>query len=256
VKKKFLIITTILFVVFGVIATVFFFLMKSAESGNTDSSSDANETEQVETYDAGPLAEKLEFLKLNTYDEVKAYAEENPVYIQTSNDPTVFTVGELYIGESPVTLLYQLNEDGTINRIDGYCSLSLDVGSASGVGNTIEHLNTLIAAYFDVDQFGHDAFNKEGAPLNCFGEQLYEEMFNNGATYGLSVIDESSTYWNVSAVVVEQKHLDIEFFRCFDLSVYDDTTPNIDLRVTEQENEEIEGESEEMTEVETGKETV
>lgn len=228
-KKKILIISIILTLFFMIVATVFFFLMKNTEPSNSKSNPDEYDTSQV--------VEELDFLKLNTYDEIKQYADEYPIYIQSSDDNTMFGIGELYIEDRPVTLFYQLNENGSINRFDGSYSYELKETFAEDVSYTIKCFNNIISDFFLVENFGHAFYGENGAPITSFNEKIYDEVLEGKATYGLSIIDESNTYWYVTATVVDKKCMNFEFFRCFDLSTYNDDSPNLDLRIKDETGE-------------------
>lgn len=228
-KKKILIISIILTLFFLIVATVFFFLMKNSESSNSRSNPDEYDTSQV--------VEKIDFLKLNTYDEIKQYADEYPIYIQSSDDNTMFGIGELYIEESPVNLFYQLNENGSMHRYDGSYSYELKETSAEDVTYVIKCFNNIISDFFLVENFGHVFYGEDGAPITTFDEQIYVEFFEGKVTYGLSIIDESNTYWYVTAMVTDKEYINFEFFRCFDLSTYSDDSPNLDLRIKDETGE-------------------
>lgn len=228
-KKKFLTISIILTVFFLLVAIVFFFLMKNSEE--TDTASNPDE------YDVSQVVDKINFLKLNTYDELKAYADEFPIYIQPSDDKTLFAIGELYIEESPVQLFYKLNEDGSMKRFDGYYSLKLEDASADKVDYVIKCFNNVLSTFFIVEQFGHAFYGEDGAPILYFDEQIYADMLEGKATYGLSVIDKDETYWYITAEVRDKEYVDFEFFRCFDLSTYNDNSPYLDLRITDETGE-------------------
>ena len=247
-KKKLLKISIVLAILFLIIAVVFFFLMKNttpetpgAEGGEGDGFTQV----EPEVYDASHIVKEIKFLKLNTYDEIKKYADENPVYIQTSDDATVFAIGELYIEDRPVSLFYKLNADNSIKRFDGSYSYEMSDPSASEISRVLSHLDCVVAGCFDYEEFDHSVFGEDGMNINIYDEASYELMLDGKAKYNLSVIDEHNTYWNISAVVIDHKQIKIEFFRCFDLSVYDDDTPNIDLRIEEEGGE---GNYEEETE--------
>lgn len=228
-KKKLLIFSTIAFFVFLIVATIFFFLMKNAEPDNSG--------EDPADYNVGHIVEKIEFLNFITYDEIKQYADDYPIYIQTSSDENMFAIGELYVEDNPVTLFYQLNDDKTINRFDGKYSIELKKSDKEHVWDLVSTFNRIIVENFIVGNFDHDLFDQDGSPIDAYSEESYELMLNGKAKYNLSIIDRNETYWNISAMVVDKKYVEFEFFRCFDLSVYNDDSPNIDLRVPEETGE-------------------
>lgn len=225
-KKKLLIISTIAIFVILIVATIFFFLSKNAKTNNAN--------ENTEDYNVGHIVEKIEFLNFITYDEIKQYAENYPIYIQTSSDKNMFAIGELYIEDNPVTLFYQLNDDNTINRFDGKYSIELEKSDKDHVWNLVSLFNRIVVEHFIVGTFEYDMFDQDGAPIDAYAEESYELMLNGKARYNLSIIDRNETYWNISAVVVDKKYVEFDFFRCFDLSTYNDNSPNIDLRVSEE----------------------
>lgn len=225
-KKKTLKISIILTIFFLVVAVVFFFLMKNAESDmNLDESKGDDEL-----YDVSQIVRDINFLKLNTFEEIEKYANEYPIYIQSSDDKTLFAIGELYIKDLPVSLFYKLNDDGSINRFDGSYSYELPESTKDEVWNVISYFNHIIDEYFYFTYFDYDVYDEDGAPIDPYSETSYELILNGKAKYNLSVIDEHGTYWNISASVKDGKKMEFEFFRCFDLSIYDDDSPNIDLR--------------------------
>lgn len=226
-KKKVFTVSVILFLVFLIIATIFFFLMKNAQPSNTGES----QQEMTEVYDVTPVAKSLEFLKLNSYEEIEKYAEESPIYIQKSDDVTLFGIGELYIDESPVKVIYSLNEDGSLFRFDGYYTATLNNAESDELWEKLICIDELLMEYFQVGHFDHSVFLEDGMSAEYTDKDLDEELINGKAKYVVSVIDENNTYWHISAVVTEKKQLDIEFFRCFDENFYSDDSPNIDLRV-------------------------
>lgn len=226
-KRKVLRILIVLTILLFLVATAFFFLMKNAEPSK-------QEGKPEEEYNVDEIVEKIEFLKLNTYDEIKKYADEYPIYIQASDDKAVFAIGELYIEDIPVKLFYNLNEDGTINRFDGYYSVKVVDKSADELERIIACFNSVVGDYFGVGTFVYDIYDESGMPISSFDEQIYEEMFAGKATYGLSIVDKDNTYWYITAAVSDGQQVNFEFFRCFDLSVYSDETPNIDLRVKDE----------------------
>ena len=228
-KKKLFKISIVLTVVFFLVAVAAFFLMNNAAPAEPETEEDP--------YDVSEIVESIEFLKLNTAKEVKAYAEENPIYIQTSDDETLFGIGELYVEESPVTIFYSLNKDKSIKRIDGYYSLPLSDKSAEGVSEYVSFLNRIAIDYFGVTYFDHSMFDEQGAPMVNYDETAYEQMLQGKASYGLSIIDGEGTYWYISASITDGEKLDVEFFRNFDLSIYKHLTPNIDLRTNNETGE-------------------
>lgn len=228
-KKNILKISMLLFMVFLLVAIVFFFLMRNSDPNNQKT--------DPEEYDVRQVVEKIKFLRLNSYDEIKAYADEYPIYIQTSDDDSLFAIGELYIEDSPVTLFYKLNADKSIDRFDGKYIYTLEKESKDAVWDVISYFNHVIVEYFGTEYFDHSIYDEDGAPIDVYDENSYELMFNGKAKYSLSVIDESNTYWHISTVVKEKKQIEFEFFRCFDLSVYNDDSPNIDLRELEETGE-------------------
>lgn len=229
-KKKLLIISTSLALCFLVVAVVAFFLMKSADTVDMKKG-------QEEEYDVSQIVDKIKFLKLNTYEEIEKYADEYPVYIQTSESALLFAIGELYIEDAPVELIYQLNEDGTLKRFDGKYSYKLAKSSADEVERIIGYFNSVIAKHFSVEMFGHVFYDESGAPISSIDEQIYSDMLEGKAKYGLSAIDESNTYWYITITAKDKKTLVFEFFRCFDLSMYNDDAPNIDLRAEDESGE-------------------
>lgn len=235
-KNRLLTVSITLFAVFFVIAAVSFILMNNAKP-DTETAQTTPALYDPEEYDVSPIIEKIEFLKLNTYDEIKKYADEYPIYIQSSDDKTLFAIGELYVEDRPVKLFYRLNEDGSISRFDGQYSCEIEQLSADAVWNVVSYFNFVVAEYFGNAYFDHSIYDEYGAPVDAYDEASYELMLNGKAKYNLSIIDESDTYWNISAVIVEQKQVRFEFFRCFDLREYNDTSPNIDLRPEEKTGE-------------------
>ena len=229
-KKRILTISIILTVIFLIIATVFFFLTKNAGENNSEN--------QVEEYNASESVEKLEFLKLNSFNEVKKYADESPIHILNSDDKNLFGIGELYIEDFPVTLFYSLNDDGTISRIDGTCFITKDNLSEEYVGGALHRVNRIVSGFFNIENVFFTAYDENGAEMENYTVQTYEQLINGKARYRLTVIDESNTYWSILIKVTDKKQIEIEFFRCFDLSVYSDDSPNLDLR--SQENTEVE----------------
>ena len=227
-KKKILTISIILTIIFLIVAVVFFFLMKDSKPENEDDGY---------VYDTSVVIDEIKFLKLNDYDEIKKYADEYPIYIQESDDPSIFAVGELYIKESPVTLIYNINSDGSINRFDGSYSMELSDKSASGLQHTFGLFDAIVSDYFYVERFEHDIYDENGAPIASNSVESYELMLVGKATYGLSIIDEDGAYWYIKASVKEKNQINFEFFRCFDLSVYNDDSPNIDMRELEETGE-------------------
>ena len=228
-KKNILKISIILFVVFLLVAIIFFFLMRNSDPNNQEI--------DPEEYDVSQVVDKVEFLKLNSYDEIKAYADEYPIYIQASDDDLLFAIGELYVEDAPVTLFYKLNDDKSINRFDGKYTYMLEQKSNDEVWDIVSYFNHVVVEYFDTEHFEHSIYDEEGAPVDAYDENSYELMLNGKAKYNLSILDESNTYWNISAVVTDKKQIEFEFFRCFDSSVYDDDSPNIDLRELEETGE-------------------
>lgn len=226
-KRKILRVTSALCVVFLIIAVVFFFLMKSAEPKN-------NTEEEWEGYDVSHIIENIGFLKFNTYDEIEKYAEEYPIYIQASDDNTLFGIGELYIEEVPVKLFYSLNEDGSLFRFDGYYTSELEKSDVNSVWNKLGYLDYLLLEYFDVEYFDRSIYDENGMPIDPNTDESVELLFEGKAKYSVTVVDEQGTYWSICALVTDKKQMDIEFFRCFDSELYDDSSLNIDLRVEDE----------------------
>ena len=224
-KRKLLIVSTIVLLVCFIVAATVVFLMKNNVTNNGN--------EDPEDYEVSHIVEKIEFLNFTTYDQIKRYADEYPIYIQTSSDENMFAIGELYIEDNPVSVFYQLNDDKSINRFDGKYSIELKNSDKQCVWDLVSTFNRIVVEHFIVGYFEHNMFNQDGAPIDAYSEESYELMLNGNAKYNLTVIDSNETYWSISAVVVDKKYVEFEFFRCFDLSVYDDDSPNIDMRVFE-----------------------
>lgn len=220
-KKTILTISIILTIFFLIVAGVFFFLMKESEP---------IDEEDGYIYDTSIVIDSIKFLKFSDYDSIKQYADDYPIYIQESDEQTVFSIGELFINDRPVTLIYKLNSDGSINRFDGAYSMKLDDKSALGLQQTFGLFDAIVSDYFYVERFEHDIYGENGALIDSNSEESYDLMLNGKATYGLSVVDEDSTYWYITASVTDGKQINFDFLRCFDLNVYNDDSPNIDLR--------------------------
>ncbi len=229
-KRKLLTFSTTAFILCLIVATIFFFLMKNADENNSEN--------KIEEYNAGESVEKLEFLKLNTFDEVKKYADESPIHIQNTDDKNLFGIGELYVEDFPVRAFYSLNDDGTISRIDGTCFITKDSLSEEHVGKAIQCVNSIVSGFFNIENVLFSAYDENGAEIDNYTDQTYEQLINGKAKYRLTAIDESNTYWSILIKVTDNKQIEIEFFRCFDLNVYSDDSPNLDLR--SQENIEVE----------------
>lgn len=233
-KKKMLKFSVILTIVLFAITTVFFFLMKNADKGvNSEVQTDTKVVS--EEYDVSQIVEKIEFLKLNTYDEIKKYDENSQIYIQTSDDKTLFAIGELYVEDIPVKVFYRLNSDGSINRIDGSYSLKISSKSAAEVQEKFLIFNDLFSEFFGVTTFNHDFYDENGGKIYSFDDHIYEDLLNGEVYYGLSVIDKENTYWYISADITNQEQINLEFLRCFDLREYNDYSPDIDLRTSEEQ---------------------
>lgn len=229
--KKVLIICLSLFFVFLIIATVSFSLMKENApiGGSTSSSSD---------FDASRFAEEnLKLLTLNSYDDIKRYADEYPVYIQQSNDEKLFAIGEFYVKEEQVALFYRLNEDGTLNRFDGKYTYKLTSSEYEEVWNIVSLFDDIVSELLSVEHFMHSMYGENGAAIDPYDEFSYKLMLEGKSAYGLTVIDDKGTYWCTNAKVTNGAQIDFEFFRCFDSTVYDDASPNIDMREQEEAEE-------------------
>lgn len=234
-KKKVLVMCIAIFVILLIVATVFFFLMKHTQVTNKGSELEQSITEQI--------VEKIDFLKLNSFEEVKSYAEESPIYIQESDDKNFYSIGELYINDSPIRVFYSLNEGGTIKRFDGMYSLTFDELTVVDIDNTLYNFSCVISQFFDIENFNFNAYDEKGMAIDAYSTDIYNQLLNQKAKYELTVIDQSNTYWNVSIVATDSKQIDFKFFRCFDLGVYNDDEINIDLRPledTELKNTEVE----------------
>lgn len=225
-KKKILIVVSIMFVFFLIIAIVLPFFLRNKASNNQDVTQDE--------YDVGQVVEEIQFLTFNTYDEIEAHFEKKSIHFQVSDNKLLVIMDELYIKDTPTTIFCSLNDDKSIKRFDGKCSYTLETSSADAVWDTLSYLNYVIVKYFDVEYFEHSLYDEQGAPIDANDENSYELMLNGKGKYNLSIIDESNTYWNISAVVTDKKQIEFDFFRCFDLSTYNDNSPNIDLRVSEE----------------------
>ncbi|MBQ2943214.1 MAG: hypothetical protein IJD93_00745 [Ruminococcus sp.] len=234
-KKKILIISSVALLI--LICVLLFFLIK----GNPF----IKVYEEPEEYDVSHIVEDIEFMKISTYDDLKSYADEYPIYIQTSDDDTIFGVGELYIEEVPVRLIYSLNEDGSINRFDGEYSVKLEKSSTENVQNIVSTFECIIQQFFALDYFEHSIYDENGMKTDSYGEDVFEKLLQGKSSYSLTVVDYEGTYWSVTAVVEDKKTMKFDFFRCFDLSLYGDDDPDVDLRVVAESEVEINDDNEE-----------
>ncbi len=238
-KKKIFIISLSLFIVLLAATAVFFMLMKGSESGEGEDSGEGVTTGEIETggesgeyaldIDVESVVNTISFFKLNTTDELVAYIAEGNVCTQPSSASTLFGVGELYINDSPTDLYYSLNDDGSLLRFDGYCSYTLTEVSEGSVKAALHVLDSVAARLFGLstNDFEHSIYNEIGAPI--YGsENAYTLFAESKASYGLSVFDEYGTYWYMRARLSENV-LNVEFFRCYDVDMYSDNSPNIDL---------------------------
>ncbi len=228
-KKKILIVFGIAILI--LICVLLFFLFKSNLV--------VENYEEQEGYDVSHIVEDIEFMKLDTYDELKTYADEYPIYIQTSDDDTIFGVGELYIEESPVRLIYSLNEDGSINRFDGEYSVKLKKSSGERVQTVVAAFECIVQQFFGLDYFEHSIYDENGMKIDSHDSDVYENLLQGKAAYSLSVVDYDGTYWYARAVVEDEKTFKFNFFRCFDMSEYDYSSPDVDLRVIAESEVEI-----------------
>ncbi len=233
-KKKLLTIFLILFVVFLIIAVVFFFLMKKGDPNEKGTSvSTELDIEQV--------LEKIEFLKLNSVEEIKQYTKDSQIYIQESDNELFFGIGELYVENVPIMMSYQLNPDKTIKRFDGSFSVDLKTGSADEVWQFINYVNETISLFYGLEYMNYSIYDKDGAPMEILMGEVQEQLLNGEAKYSFSMIDGHNTYIYASAQVADKKTINFKFFRCYDLEMYNDSNPNVDLRNTEAEDETGEG---------------
>lgn len=238
-KKKVFWICLSLFIIFLIIAIVFFFLMKNADPGNL--------AEEQAEYDYSQIVEEIEFLKLSTYQKFTDYTKENPLFIRNSDNKLFFGVGELYIEGNSLNLYYTLNEDGSFKRIDGIYSYDLKKNPEQTVENLVWMFDCVVAEMFSVDAFQHNLYDETRMPLEL-SDASYQLLDQGKAMYALSIIDEHNTYWHVTAKLNEEKQVDFEFSRCFDLSIYNNVIPDIDLRTHGESEETLK--SEEMVESE------
>lgn len=223
-KKRFLTFTIILIVIFLIVASAIFFIRKYK----------CNDEKIEHIYDTSTVIDKISFLKFNEYDAIKKYADNSSICIGKSNYETFFSIDELYINENPVMLVYMLNSDGTLNRFDGSYSLKTKDKSVVELEEFFWHFDTIIENYFNVEMFEHCIYNEDGAQIDSNAYESYKLLLNGKARYGLSVIDKANTYWYIDASVSNKEQIDFNFFRCFDLSFYNDDSPNIDLRELEE----------------------
>lgn len=229
-KKKLLILLSVLFVVFLIVAVVFFFLMKNSEP--------EYEEKEDTTINVEHIAEQIEFLKLNSFDEIKEYSNDAQFYIRESSDELFFGLGELYVDDIPIDVIYRLNDDGTIQRFDGYFSVELKKSNTDELSTLILYFNHIVMDIFGIEYLEHSIYDADGSSMDVYSDGVYEKMLQGNAKYTLSVIDANNTYWRVSAVISDEKTVNFEFFRCFDLDTYNDDSPNIDLRADPEFGEE------------------
>ena len=163
--KKIIIIVLLCLVI--VLVTLGFIFSKMANNAEVDNTASYDEA----SYDVTEVVESLKFLKFNTYEEIKAYAEDYPVYIQTSDDDTVFGIGELYIEGNPVELFYTMNEDGSLYRFDGYYSIEIDKSVLNDVWNKISYTDNILLSLFNVQHFNHSIYDEQGLSIDGYTDE-------------------------------------------------------------------------------------
>ena len=230
--KKALKITVGLFFVFTIISASAFFMMKRSTTEKNNSSTDSAESSseiivENEEDKFSNAAEKLKFFKLNKFSDVKKYANESEIYIMNSDAEGIYGIGELYVENIPIYMNYMLNDEDEINKFSGIFSVEL---KENDINDVIYFANKMILLLFDLPEFEHNVFSKDGFLLNIYDEETTNELLNGNATYFVSIYDEYDTYWKITATVSKEKVFKFSFMRNYYLGDFVDNYPTIDLR--------------------------
>ena len=214
-----------------------FLLLRPKHEQDAQPPSDSEKT-YADVGDVNEIYETIKFLRFSSLVELKEFSEDHNVFIQTSDDPKLFGIGEIYVDQAPVVLFYRMKDDESFDRFDGSCSISLKDKTAAEVAYIIRTLNDLVCKLFYTDKIEHSMYDEAGIPMYSFDESVYLRMLEGKATYGLTLIDEKNTYWYATAKVTDGKQIDFSFFRCFDSERYKDSFIDVDLRYSHVSGEE------------------
>ena len=207
-------------------------MMKCSITEKNNSSTDSVESSseivaEIDEDKFSNAAEKLEFLKLNNFSDVKNYANESEIYIMNSDAEGVYGIGELYIENIPIYVSYTLNNEDEINKFSGMFSVELE---EKNIDDVLYFVNKTISFLFDLQEFEYDVFSKDGFQMNIYDEETSSELLNGNATYFVSLYDEYDTYWKITATVSKEKVFEFSFMRNYYLGDSADGYPTLDLR--------------------------
>lgn len=234
-KKKVFILFFSLFILFlGISAASFILMKRSKPTPDTNSTTTTtNVTPEMEDdllLESQNIADKLDVIKKDSRMEIEEFAESAGLYLLDTVEQNAFAVGNLHIGRVSIDLVYTVNEDGLLNRLDGSFTVELEVGDADEVGNLLLLIDNTVMTLFDLDWLEHSVYTSDGASMDPYADDVDEKILRGEASFAISLYDQKQTYWYCRAEVVEGKTFKCSFFRCFDPDVYADESPNVDLR--------------------------
>lgn len=226
-KKKVIIVAVIAVVLVAVVVAVAIF---SGDSSETEMKHSGEVFYHIpEGSEEGPDLSKIGVFKVDSISELEAFADENLLVLQSSDDPTVFAMGGIDVLGQSVEIFIQTNEDGSFLRVDGNCSVEMsDKKSLDELKMHISTLEYVISQIFGVDAVEYSVYDRDGAEIISDSENLVEKVLKEKAILGVSVVDKDGSYWDCKAFL-EKDNIMIEFFHSYQKDLYEFESADIVL---------------------------
>ena len=207
-KKKFIIVAIVVAILASVIAVVSFIGSKGNDA-----------QDETEIVDESPDISKIGIFQIDSISDMESFVKDNELVLQTSDDKTLYAVGDIGIAGQSVDLFIQTNENGSFLRVDGDCSVSMEEMTVDELNVRISEITYVISQLFDVSFVDYSIYDEQGAMVQLTTEEPLEKVLNENAKVEISVIDKDNTYWKCSAYI-EDDALIIEFFHSYQKDLY------------------------------------
>ncbi len=200
-----------------------------------------NETEEetTEFAEESPDVSKIEIFRIDDISEMKDFVNNNELVLQESDEATLFAVGDIQIAGQSVDMFIQTNEEGSFLRTDGSCTVAAENLTVELLEEKLNTLSYIITALFGVtEDYEIKVYSTEGAMLHSTTSNPLEKVITENACCAFYVVDEDSSYWNVT-VRAEKEALIIEFFHSYQEGLYEFDDADLILNEESKTQEEI-----------------
>ena len=155
----------------------------------------------------------IQLLRLDKISELEEYVQNNDLVLQTSDDPSLTSIGSIPISGHYMTLYVQADENGDFCRVDGMLDLFLENKSVSKLESALDEFCNAVAQLLDIDRtFTYTVYSGDGYEIDPATDGALQEILNGTAYFALSAVDADESFWHAEATVDEADRLAFSFW--------------------------------------------